>query len=166
MITFDQGDIRFNYRVVGVALHENHVLLHNDVVDDFWALPGGRAELKEAAAQTVSREMVEELGAPVTVERLIWVVEDHYNYRNKNYHEIALYFLIHLEPKSPFLDLSKTYPGLEENVDLTFQWFDLDKLDSIKLYPSFLPERLKKIPLGVDHIFHDTGDIRVMHKDK
>jgi ADP-ribose pyrophosphatase YjhB (NUDIX family) len=59
---------RFNYRIVGVAMRgeeeqdQCEVLLHRAVTDDFWALPGGRAELLEPADATLRREMREELG--------------------------------------------------------------------------------------------------------
>lgn len=51
MITFDADAGRFNCRVVGVALHERHVLIHRSETDDFGTLPGGRAELMEPAAR-------------------------------------------------------------------------------------------------------------------
>jgi len=46
MITFERGDVRFNYRVVGIAFDADRVLLHRAERDDFWALPGGRGESK------------------------------------------------------------------------------------------------------------------------
>ena len=72
MITFDGGPARFNFRVVGVALdrERGRALLHRAEHDDFWSLPGGRAELLEPAEATLRREMREELGVEVAVERL------------------------------------------------------------------------------------------------
>ena len=67
MITIDHDDRRFHYRVVGVAVHNDAVLLHQGEGDDFWTLPGGRAEIGEPAAQTLKREMQEELGVLVEV---------------------------------------------------------------------------------------------------
>jgi len=67
VIVFDVGSVRFNYRAVGVALHGGKVLLHRAEKDPFWALPGGRVELLEAAGDTLRREMQEELGVPIVV---------------------------------------------------------------------------------------------------
>ena len=53
MITFDEDHIRFTNRVVGITCDRGRVLLHRVVTDDFWALPGGRAELLEPAAETL-----------------------------------------------------------------------------------------------------------------
>ncbi len=46
--------------------------------DDYWAMPGGRAEIGETSARTIVREMQEELGCEVEVERLLWTVENFY----------------------------------------------------------------------------------------
>jgi ADP-ribose pyrophosphatase YjhB (NUDIX family) len=92
MIRFDQGTRRFNYRVVGVAIHNDAVLLHRADHEPFWTLPGGRAEHGETAEQTIRREMLEELATDVHVVRLLWLVENFFDYEGLSYHELALYF--------------------------------------------------------------------------
>ena len=62
MITYTEGSRRFNYRIAAVFIDEGHLLVHRAETDPFWALPGGRAEMRELAADTVRREMREELG--------------------------------------------------------------------------------------------------------
>jgi len=47
MITFEEGEKRFTYRVAGIALDVDRVLLLRTEKDDFWFLPGGRVELLE-----------------------------------------------------------------------------------------------------------------------
>ncbi len=42
MITFDKGNLRFNYRVVRIAFDRDRVLLQGVEGQDFWALPGDR----------------------------------------------------------------------------------------------------------------------------
>lgn len=61
MITFERGTSKFNFRVAGVAIHNNKILIHMYEGFDFWALPGGRAELQETTIETIKREMKEEL---------------------------------------------------------------------------------------------------------
>jgi hypothetical protein len=46
VISFDVDAGHFNYRVAGVCLHADYVLLQRAVADDFWALPGGRSSAK------------------------------------------------------------------------------------------------------------------------
>lgn len=156
MIRFDEGNNRFNYRVVGIAVHENSVLLHKGEDEDFWTFPGGRAEFGEPAEQTLKREMREEIGVEIEVVRLLWFVENFFTYEDKHYHEIALYFLMQLPAASIYLVKSGSFQGEEEGVKLTFQWFPQqpEVLSSLPLLPSFLQTAVEKLPESVQHVIH------------
>ena len=58
MILIDKEQQRFNYRIAGVVIQNCSVLVHQADGDDFWTLPGGRAEIGESAERTLMREMV------------------------------------------------------------------------------------------------------------
>lgn len=156
MIRFDQGDSRFNYRVVGVAVHEDAVLLHQAEGDPFWIFPGGRAELGEPAEQTLRREMKEELDVEVEIVRLLWFVENFFTYADKRYHEIALYFLMQFPATSQYLVQPGPFQGQEKEVELLFRWFPLESevLSSLPLLPSFLQTALQQLPESVQHVVH------------
>ena len=79
MIRFEQGQQRFNFCVVGIAIHNGQVLLHRTPDETFWTFPGGRAELGETTAQTLQREMREKLAADIEIIRLLWVVENFFD---------------------------------------------------------------------------------------
>ena len=153
MIRLDQGNRCFNYRVVGVAIHNNSVLLHRADHESFWTLPGGRGELGETAEETIKREMLEELEADVDVDRLLWVVENFFEYERVHCHELALYFLIHFRPGSALLHL-EAFDGVEGDVPLRFRWFPVrrDALAALPLYPPFLPEGLTALPRSTVHV--------------
>lgn len=155
MIRFDHGHRRFNYRVVGVAIHDDSVLLHRADHESFWTLPGGRAELGETAEQTITREMLEELDTDVHVDRLLWVVENFFEYDGVSYHELALYFLMHFHPGSAPLH-SEAFDGAEGDVTLRFRWFPLrrEALVALPLLPAFLPEGLTELPRAAAHIVY------------
>jgi len=36
-------------------------------------------------------------------------------------------------------------------IEILFRWFDLDKLQDIILYPTFLVEALRELPAGIEH---------------
>lgn len=156
MIRFDQGDHRFNFRVVGIALHENHVLLHRADWEDFWTFPGGRVELGETAAQTLQREMREELETEIEVVRLLWVVENFFPYNEKEYHELSFYFLMRLPGDSLYLRQAGPYKGKEQGIDLVFQWFpnQPEILARLPLLPSFLQTELQVLPQSTQHKVH------------
>ncbi len=153
MIRFDQGKRRFNYRVVGVAIHDGSVLLHQAIDEPFWTLPGGRAEHGETAEQTIKREMSEELGTSVEVVRLLWLVENFFDYEGLNYHELALYFSIRFPPGSAPLN-AEAFDAADAGIPLRFRWFSVERkqLASLPLLPTFLPEGLVNLPSSVVHV--------------
>jgi ADP-ribose pyrophosphatase YjhB (NUDIX family) len=69
LIAFMRGQRMFNYRVAGVALRDERVLLQRDGPDHFWNLPGGPAEMGELSAETLRRAMHTALGLAVDVGR-------------------------------------------------------------------------------------------------
>lgn len=156
MITFDTENNRFNYRVVGIAVHNDSVLLHRAEGEEFWTFPGGRAEFGEPAEQTLKREMREEIGVEVEVVRLLWFVENFFAYEGRQYHEIALYFLMRLPDACEYLGHAGSFQGEEEGVKLIFQWFPRhpEILSSLPLFPSFLRTAIEKLPESMQHVTH------------
>jgi 8-oxo-dGTP pyrophosphatase MutT (NUDIX family) len=84
----------FQMRIAGLAFRDGHVLVHRAVHEPFWTFPGGRAEVGETSPETLKREMMEELGVEVTVERLLWSVENFFRYEDQDVHEFGLYYLM------------------------------------------------------------------------
>lgn len=155
-LDFEQGR-RFSYRIVAVFVHDGHVLAHRADHENFWSLPGGRAEILETSESTVVREMKEELGVTVTVRRLLWIVENFFTFETRRFHELGLYYLVELPTDSPYLRKEVVYTGMEADLaPLTFKWFPLDHLDDLKLVPSFLQSSLRRLPDTVKHVVHAT----------
>lgn len=154
MITFDEGDLRFNYRVAGIILDNNRVLLTNVEGQDFWFLPGGRGELREPSTEILKREIKEEINEEVSVNRLLWIMENFFEHEEKSYHELGLYFLAELPETSPVLRTEEFY-GEDSGFNLTFRWYNLDEIDGINLVPTVLKEGLKNIPDTTEHIIHN-----------
>ncbi len=159
MLTFDRDGARFTYRVVAVVVDGDRVLLHHAERDDFWALPGGRAELLEPAATGLRREMREELGVEVRVGRLLYIAENFFAHGGKAWHELGLYFLVTLPQDCGLLGRTEPFTGWEKGgIRLIFRWFPLDQLPRTRLYPSFLREGLRALPAIPTHIVHTDSD--------
>ena len=152
MIRFDEGNRRFHYRVAGVAIHNESVLLHRADHEPFWTLPGGRAEHGETAEETIKREMLEELATGVQVVRLLWFVENFFDYDGLSYHEIAVYFLIRFPPASMPLT-TNAFESFDGDVHLRFKWFPLSQetLACLPLLPAFLAKGLTNLPASLVH---------------
>jgi len=154
MITFDRGTECFNFRVAGIAIHGDRVLLHKAEKDNFWSFPGGRVEMGEDSAHSLVREMKEELNEDVEIVRLLWIVENFFVYNQKNYHEICFYYLMQFRGRSLYLEKDTTFWGVENDADLEFNWFsiDTDTLAQLPLLPAFLQNSLQDLPASVKHI--------------
>jgi ADP-ribose pyrophosphatase YjhB (NUDIX family) len=167
MLMFAREDRTFLFRTVGIMIHDGKVLLHRAATDDFWSLPGGRVEFLERAETAIVREMQEELGVDVNVDRLVWVVENFFGMNGTAYHELALFFLLHLPQQSPILKETCDFHGEEQRADgtpltLIFRWFPFHHLDMLTLYPEFLKKGLRSLPSRTEHIAHiGNGNIAV-----
>jgi ADP-ribose pyrophosphatase YjhB (NUDIX family) len=154
MLNFAHDKGRFNFRTAAVILHRDQVLIHRAERDSFWTLPGGRVEFGESASAALTREMQEELGVSIKVERLLWLVENFFTYEAEDFHELALYFLATLPPETDLTTKNEPIKGNEEGVPLIFQWHRVDALTGIEFYPTFLKEGLKAIPENTEYVIH------------
>lgn len=145
MITFEREHHKFNFRVAGIAIHHNRILLHTTEKDDFWNLPGGRVELNESTDQTIKREIKEELDIEVQMSTLLFVNEDFFEYEDKHYHEIGFYYLIDFPDGHEVLTKDGEFKGIEDNGRLIFKWFLLDELKDLNVYPEMLKIDLMKL---------------------
>lgn len=144
MITFERDHNKFNFRVAGIAIHNNRILLHTTEKDDFWNLPGGRVEFNESTDQTIIREIKEELDIEVQMNKLLFVNEDFFDYDDKHYHEIGFYYLIGFPDGHEVIEKNGEFRGIEDNGRLIFRWFSLDELKDLNVYPEILKTELIK----------------------
>jgi ADP-ribose pyrophosphatase YjhB (NUDIX family) len=153
MITFKPGEIRFTYRVGGILIRNEHILCEADSSQNYFFLPGGRAELGEAASATILREMQEELGVLMEIERLLYVVENFFADPNNISHELGLYFLM-TAPADSYLNQSlETINRVDEvGNQLRFDWLPIAQLETFPLYPPFFQKALQEIPEHTVHI--------------
>lgn len=156
VITFNIGETRFTYRVAAVCIAGGNVLLHRAASDDFWSLPGGRCEAGEAAAETVRREMHEEMDAAVTVGSLLYVVENFFTLHGQRCHELGLYFACDVPRTHPFSDRSREHVGVEDArsdaLRLIFRWFPVAALMEVPFYPFCLRAALMQPTAETRHL--------------
>ena len=103
MISYKEGSQGFNYRMAGICIHNDKVLLHKTGPELYWTLPGGRSELQEDTATTVKREFLEESGYEVEVGRPLWFVENFFDNHRTQWHEVSVFYQVDFPVGSPCL---------------------------------------------------------------
>ena len=156
MISYSEDGQRFNYRVAAIIIVDDRVLLQTAEGEDFWTLPGGRCELMETSIETLLREMKEELKTDVEIGNLVWIVENFFGFESESYHEMGLYYTVTIPDTATFLSLNE-FSCEDTGLEISFKWFDLENINTLKLYPSFLKAGLKDIPVIPTHLVHRDG---------
>ncbi len=142
-ITIDVGkEYILNVRAGGIIIHKNKVLTHKDVKYDHCCIPGGRIGIGENSKETIKREIQEELGKEIEVEKYLTTIENFFEMNGKKYHEIMFVYKIEFkndEDKKIVEDL-KNQEGKEY---LKYEWKDINKLDECNLQPKCFRKLLK-----------------------
>ena len=152
-------DRRFQMRAVAIIRHEGHVLIHKATHETFWALPGGRVEYGETAAEAVEREIAEELGCTSKIGPLRYLVENFFVYDGEGCHEIGWYYGVDLTSAFPFVTGDICHRATEGSYDLEFRWVrcDAETFGLYPLMPPMLAAQLVDLNPGFRHIV-ERGD--------
>ncbi len=119
-----------------VVLKGNGVLLQRRADSGWWALPGGVIEPGETIAQTCMREVMEETGIKVSIDRLVGIYSDPQHVIRYDDGEIRQQFSV------CFL-CSVVGGALAVSGESTeVAWIDLDRLAHLPLHPAQL-ERIR-----------------------
>ena len=159
VISFPIDGRRFNFRVAGIIIADDHVLVCREDDDDYTMLPGGRIELGEDSRLSLVREMAEELDMPAEVGPMIATSESFYHRVGENFHELGFFYAVTLPGQGP----TGQEPWLQrpdEGHLLSFSWVPLDgdALEKVNLLPRWLPDFLRNLPPSLSHIVHDERE--------
>lgn len=135
-----------NCRVAAVIVKDGYMLLHKNIKDSYWTLPGGRIKLHENSANAIVREMEEELNVTLRCKRLLWVSENFFNLNEEQFHEFGFYY----EMDSQALRVVTTTFSALDNEDFIYKWVKIDKLNTLSVYPEFVKEKI--VDLKFEHI--------------
>ena len=150
-IRIDEEEGKFKFRVCGILECNNKFLAVKMNDNPFYCLPGGHVELGEDTNQAILREMEEELGYAVKIQKLVSINQNFFNgVDGKKFHEIGFYYIVNAVDESK-INLSDY---VREELDkgtiqhLDFKWFTKEELKKIDFRPAFVVDCLDK--LGVE----------------
>lgn len=147
-------DTYFKFRVSGVLISDDRILIVRMCKNSFYCLPGGHVEMGEDSKSGIIREMKEETGYDVMNPQLIAVTENFFSGKLSNkMHELGLYYITELDEK--VIDGYNDYVVIEHDkngdIELEFRWLKIAELDEINFKPEFLKEKLKRMDFELTH---------------
>ncbi|MFK0160940.1 NUDIX hydrolase [Rhizobium sp. NPDC090279] len=153
MIVMDSENSRFQLRAGALIRSNDHILIHRGLADTFWSLPGGRVEFHEAGAETLAREIEEEMGCKATVGPLRFIIENFFEFSGRRVHEIGFYYEAELLQPFPFHETEIVHRVMDGGAELEFRWAPSTQvgLDRFDLVPKTIRNLIATNPAGVHH---------------
>lgn len=150
-LTFRTREGRFNYRVGAIIIHQSKVLMiKNNQVSYLYSV-GGRVNYDETCDEAVRREVKEELGIEVEIDRPVFLHECFFDDETtkEHFHEVSLYYLM----KTPDNIGKVICKSVDEkgNMEEIF-WMPIDRYGEFNAYPSFFATELTRLPENMKHI--------------
>ena len=154
--SFCEGDRWFRLRACGILIDEGKVLMVRNKRDPYYYSLGGGVLHGEDIEKAAIREVFEETGCALEIDRLAFIHENFFNgdeigpLKGLICHELAFYFLMKWTPDFQLKNVGETFDGLKEEL----VWLDIDKLSmqDVPVYPKFFATELKILSDTPKHI--------------
>lgn len=141
----------FRLRACAVILWEDKLLMAHNEKDQYYYSVGGGIHHNEDSKTAVIREVFEETGLQLEIDRLVYIHENFFVdplvVDGRFCHEVSFYFLMKYDGQS-VRSGSVTMEGFKEEV----VWLDLDCYEAYPAFPKFLKDLKYEIPDTVQHI--------------
>ncbi len=148
-INLSLSDGIFTVRAVPLILSQNHLLVAKSSNYDCFYTVGGGVHAYETSADAVVREVLEETGCRMDIERLLFVQERFFCHDNVRHHEIAFFYL--MKNTDIFIENGDATDCVGEHLE----WIPIHELPGVNLVPAFLKTALQNIPEEVVHIISE-----------
>lgn len=152
-VAIDNGYI--NIRVGAIIMKGNKFLMVGNQKDEYLYSVGGRIQFGESAEEAVVREVFEETGVRLEVDRLGFVHEnffygDYGKKEDKLIYEISFFF--YMKTTDDFEPVCDSFTDDESKERLIW----VDEKSDITYYPKFFREELRNPSSSVKHIVTDN----------
>ena len=151
-ITFKNEDlqVKFNFRVAGIFVNNDKILLQKNEKDNYWSLIGGRVNYFENTKEAFIREVKEETGILLKIDELelIDVVENFFKYDNTKFHEILFIYKI-LNNKQ--FQNKNHFKTLDKNSSIN-HWVNISELNKYEIMPNLVKDIIQNKEVNHDII--------------
>ena len=153
-LTIDVEDYKLNVRAAGVMIHNGKILVHRNINIDHYALIGGRVEIGENSANTIKREIKEEIGKDIEITGYVATIENFFEMKGSKYHEIMFIHKIEFTDEED-KKIEYTIKNIEGKDYLQYEWIEINKIDDYPLLPIAVKEILKENKFPIHKINDD-----------
>ncbi len=150
-LTFKTKRGRFNFRVGAIIIHNGNVLMvRNDRAPYFYTV-GGRVKYDETCDDAIRREVGEELGVTLEIEKPVFLHESFFDEMTtkEHFHEVSLYYLM---KKPDNIDEIVCRSVEEKGRKEELVWLPIDRYGQFEAYPIFFAVELAHLPDCLKHI--------------
>ena len=145
-ILFDINGELFSYRIGGILIKDNKILLTRHGND--YAVPGGHAQIGETSSETIIREFKEETGFDVLPINVIATYENFWNWNNKKCHQLCIFYRLKMVKEG-----QKLSPN-PDTLDSTIEWVDFEQINNINLYPTGIAQQIIENKANYGHFIN------------
>ena len=150
-LTFRTGCGTFNYRVGAVIVHDGKLLLMKNDEEPYYYTVGGRVRFNETTEEAVLREVKEEIGITLEIDRFLFFQEQFFvgEVTGTHIHELGVYYLMKDSQALEHLTChSVTARGVAEELC----WIPLEETGAYYIVPESVAARLRSLPEHPEHI--------------
>lgn len=150
-LTFRMKQGTFNYRVGAIIIHDGKLLLMHNEEEPYYYTVGGRVHFNETTEETVVREVREEIGIDLEIDRFLFFQEQFFDGKvtGTHIHELGVYYLM---KDSPALENLECHSVTARGVAEELHWIPLEETGSCYIVPESIAARLRSLPEHAEHI--------------
>lgn len=143
-----------NIRVGAIIIKNRKFLMVENEKSDYFYSVGGRIKFGETAEEAIIREVFEETGVKMEIDRLGFIHENYFlgdspSNLGKLIYEISFYF--YMKVPEDYKPVCESFT--EDTTKEFLKWVDFD--EDVKMYPTFFKTELKNPSETVKHFVND-----------
>lgn len=150
-LTFQTRYGRFNYRVGAIIINDGNILVVKNHKSTYFYSVGGRVHFNETCEEAVKREVKEEMGIDMEIDRAVFFHEQFFDEKDskEHFHELSIYYLMKMTEKiKDIICSSKTENDIKEELI----WLSIEELDKYTVFPRFFATELSNLPISMKNI--------------
>ena len=123
-----------NCRTAAFIIKDDKLLFAKNINSPYYYLVGGGIKENETSEEAVTREIFEETGLELEVDKLAIIQERSHKVDAKKFHEIRFFYTVKNNVEINIPDGAFT----DQSTDETLHWFPIDNLNDFNIVPTFL----------------------------